>query len=87
MDLWVIWLIVAVVLRRRRDRVDCRFFLAPFAVGASWRRSSTSPARRHVVSVVVFLVASTLALFAFVRPIARRHLAHAAADRAPAPMR
>jgi membrane protein implicated in regulation of membrane protease activity len=49
------------------------FFLAPFAVGALLGAVADLAGAGLIVSLIVFLLSSML-LFGFVRPIARRHM-------------
>ena len=71
MDLWVIWIVIAVAFAAG-EIVSLGFFLAPFAGGALLAAAVDAAGAPDVASVVVFVVASAL-LFGFVRPIARRH--------------
>jgi membrane protein implicated in regulation of membrane protease activity len=71
MDLWVIWLIAGVVFAVG-EMATLGFFLAPFAIGAFAATLTDLAGVAGGVSVGVFLVIS-LASFAIMRPIARRH--------------
>lgn len=71
MDLWVIWIILGCVLAAG-EVATVGFFLAPFSAGAFLAAAVDATGLPDAVSVVVFLVASTLC-FGFLRPIARRH--------------
>ena len=72
MDVWVYWILLAVIFAVG-EIVSMGFFLAPFAVGALLAAIAAVLGAGDAVSVVVFLVGSTL-LFGLVRPVARRHL-------------
>ncbi len=72
MDTWVIWLIVAVVLAVG-EIATTSFFLGPFALGAFAAAAVALVGAGAAASWVVFTVA-TIAAFAIVRPVARRHL-------------
>ena len=72
MDAWAIWILLAVVLAVG-EIMTLGFFLAPFAVGALLGAVADLAGAGVIVSLVVFLLSSML-LFGFVRPIARRHL-------------
>jgi membrane protein implicated in regulation of membrane protease activity len=71
MDLWVIWILVAVAFAAG-EILSLGFFLAPFAGGALLAAAVDASGAPDVASIAVFLVASAL-LFGLVRPIARRH--------------
>lgn len=71
MDLWVLWLIAGVVFAVG-EMATLGFFLAPFAVGAFVAMLVDLAGAGPAVSVPIFLLVS-LASFALVRPIARRH--------------
>jgi membrane protein implicated in regulation of membrane protease activity len=71
MDLWVIWLIAGVVFAVG-EMATLGFFLAPFAIGAFVATLVDLAGGGAAVSVPVFLVVS-VAAFATMRPIARRH--------------
>jgi membrane protein implicated in regulation of membrane protease activity len=72
MDAWLIWLIVGVAAAVG-EMLTTSFFLAPFAVGAFGAMVADLVGAGDAIQVVVFAVLA-LASFAFVRPIARRHL-------------
>ena len=72
MDTWVIWLIVAVVLAAG-EIATTSFFLGPFALGAFAAAAVALVGAGAAASWIVFTVA-TIAAFAIVRPVARRHL-------------
>jgi membrane protein implicated in regulation of membrane protease activity len=72
MDAWVIWIVLAVILAVG-EIFSLSLFLAPFAAGALLAAVADLAGAGNIISLVVFLVSSTL-LLGFVRPIARRHL-------------
>src|SRR5947207_2501512 len=72
MDAWVWWIIIACVLAAG-EVMNTSFYLAPFAVGAALAAAVAGIGLATVGSFAVFL-AGSLAMFLFVRPIARRHL-------------
>jgi len=72
MDAWAIWILLAVVLAVG-EIMTLGFFLAPFAVGALLGAVADLAGAGLIVSLIVFLLSSML-LFGFVRPIARRHM-------------
>jgi len=72
MDVWAIWIVLAVVFAVG-EIVTLGFFLAPFAAGAVLGAVADLAGAGTAVSIVVFLLSSLL-LFGFVRPIARRHV-------------
>ena len=72
MDDWVLWLIAAVVFGIG-EVLTAGFFLAPFAIGAAIATAVAAAGAGFVVSGLVFLVISTVALVAL-RPIAKRHM-------------
>lgn len=72
MDAWVIWLIVAVAFAAG-EIATTSFFLGPFAIGALAAFGVAIAGGGAVASWVVF-AAATIAAFAIVRPVARRHL-------------
>ena len=72
MDDWVLWLIAAVVFGIG-EVLTTGFFLAPFAIGALVATVVSVAGAGFVVSGLVFLVISTVALVAL-RPIAKRHM-------------
>ena len=71
MELWVIWVIVAVAFAAG-EIVSLGFFLAPFAGGALLAALTDAAGAPDAASVAVFLVSSAL-LFGSLRPIVRRH--------------
>ena len=71
MDEWVLWMVVACAFAVG-EILTTGFFLAPFAVGALLAAGASALGTGGVATWLVFLVSSVL-LFAFVRPIARRH--------------
>lgn len=71
MDLWVIWLIAAVAFAVG-EMATLGFFLAPFSIGAFVATIVDLAGASAAVSVVAFILVS-VASFALVRPIARRH--------------
>ena len=71
MDLWVVWIIVAVAFGVG-EILSLGFFLAPFAGGALVAAVVDAAGAPDAASIAVFLVTSAL-LFGLVRPIARRH--------------
>jgi membrane protein implicated in regulation of membrane protease activity len=72
MDAWVWWIVIACVLAAG-EVMNTSFYLAPFAVGAALAAIVAGIGLATVGSFAVFLGGS-LAMFLFVRPIARRHL-------------
>jgi len=72
MDAWALWIVLAVILAVG-EIMTLGFFLAPFAAGALLGAIADLAGAGLAVSIVVFL-ASSLLLFGFVRPVARRHL-------------
>ena len=72
MDAWIIWLIVAVVFAIG-EIATTSFFLGPFAIGAAGAAIVSLLGGGDAVSILVFAVL-TAGSFAFVRPVARRHL-------------
>jgi len=72
MDPWVIWLIVAVAFAAG-EIATTSFFLGPFAIGAFAAAAVALVGGGDIAAWVVFAVA-TIAAFAIVRPVARRHL-------------
>ena len=72
MDAWVLWILLAVILAVG-EMMTLGFFLAPFAAGALLGAVADLVGAGWVVSILVFLVSSSL-LFGFVRPVARRHM-------------
>ena len=79
MDDWVIWLVAAVVLAAG-EIATTSFFLAPFAIGALLAAIAALVGAPAAISWVLFTLA-TVASFAFVRPVARRHLQQGPAHR------
>jgi membrane protein implicated in regulation of membrane protease activity len=72
MDAWIIWLIAG-VFAAVGEILTAGFFLAPFAVGAFGAMLVALAGGGGVVQGVVF-AALTLASFALIRPIAKRHM-------------
>jgi membrane protein implicated in regulation of membrane protease activity len=72
MEAWLLWLIAG-VFAAVGEILTAGFFLAPFAVGAFGAMLADLAGGGGVVQVVVF-AALTLASFALVRPIAKRHM-------------
>jgi membrane protein implicated in regulation of membrane protease activity len=72
MDLWILWLIAAVILAVG-EVLTLGFFLAPFAVGAAVATVVSAAGAGFVVSGLAFLAVSTLALVTL-RPVAKRHM-------------
>jgi membrane protein implicated in regulation of membrane protease activity len=72
MDAWLVWL-VAAVFASVGEILTAGFFLAPFAAGAFGGMLVALVGGGGIVQAVVF-AAITVACFALVRPIARRHL-------------
>ena len=72
MELWLIWLIAAVVFGVG-EIFTLSFFLAPFAGGAAVAALVAAAGGGAIGSAAVFLLVS-LVLLAGLRPIARRHL-------------
>lgn len=72
MDAWIIWLIAG-VFAGVGEILTAGFFLAPFAVGAFGAMLASLLGAGEVVQVITF-AALTLASFALVRPIAKRHM-------------
>jgi membrane protein implicated in regulation of membrane protease activity len=75
MDPWVIWLLAAVALALG-EMATTSFFLGPFAIAALAAAAVELAGGGSIAAWVVFAVAS-VAMFALVRPIARRHLRQA----------
>jgi membrane protein implicated in regulation of membrane protease activity len=73
MDAWVVWLIVG-VFAAVGEILTAGFFLAPFAAGAFAAMVAALAGGGDAVQLVSF-AALTLASFALVRPIAKRHMA------------
>ncbi|MDP8968901.1 MAG: NfeD family protein [Actinomycetota bacterium] len=72
MDAWMIWVLLAVILAAG-EIMTLGFFLAPFAAGALLGAAADLAGAGAIVSVLVFLISSTL-MFGLLRPVARRHL-------------
>lgn len=72
MDAWLIWLICAVAAAVG-EILTAGFFLAPFAAGAFGGMAAALLGAGGVIQLIVF-AALTVACFALVRPVARRHL-------------
>jgi membrane protein implicated in regulation of membrane protease activity len=72
MDAWLIWLICAVAAAVG-EILTAGFFLAPFSAGAAGGMLAALLGAGAAIQLVVF-AAITLACFALVRPVARRHL-------------
>jgi membrane protein implicated in regulation of membrane protease activity len=70
---WGWWIIAAVILGTGEVTTGGAFFLAPFAVGAAAASIAGVAGLGGVFQLAIFLGVSG-ATFAFVRPIARRHL-------------
>ena len=79
MDDWVIWLVAAVVLAAG-EIATTSFFLGPFAIGALIAAVAALLGAPAAVAWVLFAVSTGLT-FAFVRPVARRHLQQGPAER------
>ena len=79
MDDWVIWLLACVVLAAG-EVATTSFFLGPFAVGALLAAIAALIGAPAAVSWVLFVLVTGLT-FAFVRPVARRHLTQGPAQR------
>jgi membrane protein implicated in regulation of membrane protease activity len=73
MDAWVVWLIVG-VFAAVGEILTAGFFLAPFAAGAFAAMVAALSGGGDTVQLITF-AALTLASFALVRPIAKRHMA------------
>jgi membrane protein implicated in regulation of membrane protease activity len=72
MDAWVLWLIGG-ILAAVGEMITTGFFLAPFSAGAFAAMLAALVGADGAVQGTVF-AAVTLACFALVRPVARRHL-------------
>ncbi|MBI5103637.1 MAG: NfeD family protein [Solirubrobacterales bacterium] len=72
MDAWVLWLIAAVILAVG-EIIGPSFFLAPFAIGATGAAAADLVGADVPIQVIVFALL-TAGSFAFIRPVARRHL-------------
>ncbi len=71
MDVWLIWLIVAVIFALG-EIATLGFFLAPFAAGALLAALAGAVGAGDIISLAVFLVTSSVSLAAL-RPLARSH--------------
>ena len=71
MELWLIWIIVAIAFAVG-EILSLGFFLAPFAGGALLAAAVDAAGAPDSASIAVFVVASVL-MFGFLRPIVRRH--------------
>lgn len=69
---WAIWVLIAVVLGAGELHTG-GFYLAPFALGAALAVVAALLGLGPVLQIVLFLAGSA-AVFAGLRPIARRHL-------------
>ncbi|WP_445151013.1 NfeD family protein [Baekduia sp. Peel2402] len=72
MDAWLIWLICAVAAAVG-EILTAGFFLAPFSAGAFGGMLAALLGAGAVIQLIAFF-AVTIACFALVRPIARRHM-------------
>src|SRR3954453_16247674 len=72
MDLWVIWLIVAVVFAVA-EVVNLSFYLFPFAIGAAGAALVGVAGGGLAIELITFAVLTGVS-FTVVRPIARRHV-------------
>ena len=72
MDAWLFWLIAAAILGLG-EIATTGFFMAPFAAGALIAALASAVGAGWIISLVLFLVVSIVALAAL-RPIARAHL-------------
>ena len=79
MDAWVVWLIAAVAAAAG-EIATMGFFLAPFALGAAAGMVVDLAGGGTVASLLAFS-GVTAATFAFLRPVARRHLRQPPATR------
>jgi membrane protein implicated in regulation of membrane protease activity len=70
---WGWWIIAAVILGTGEVTTGGAFFLAPFAVGAIGATIAAAAGLGGIFQLLIFLGISG-ATFAFVRPIARRHM-------------
>ena len=68
----MIWILLAVILAAG-EIMTLGFLLAPFAAGAVLGAVADLAGAGAIVSVLVFLISSTL-MFGLLRPVARRHL-------------
>jgi membrane protein implicated in regulation of membrane protease activity len=69
---WALWVVAAVLLAAGELHTG-GFYLAPFALGAAVAVVAALAGLGAVLQIVLF-VAATAAVFAGLRPIARRHL-------------
>jgi membrane protein implicated in regulation of membrane protease activity len=74
MDDWVWWLLAAIAAAAG-EIATTGFFLGPFAVGAGAAAIVALAGAGVALSAPAFVVV-TLACFAFLRPVVRRHLTH-----------
>lgn len=72
MDLWAIFIVLAVIFAVG-EIATTSFFLAPFAISAALAAVADAVGAGVVVSWAIFVVGGAL-LLTFVRPVARRHL-------------
>jgi membrane protein implicated in regulation of membrane protease activity len=72
MDAWMFWILLAVIFAAG-EIMTLGFFLAPFAAGALLGAGADVLGAGSAVSILVFLVGSTL-FFGLLRPVARRHV-------------
>jgi membrane protein implicated in regulation of membrane protease activity len=72
MDAWIIWLIAA-VFAAVGEMLTAGFFLAPFAIGGFGAMLAALAGGGAAIQTIVF-AALTLACFALVRPVAKRHM-------------
>jgi membrane protein implicated in regulation of membrane protease activity len=79
MDAWVIWLVAAVILAAGEIAAPS-FFLAPFAIGALLAAIVSLLGGADVLAWLTF-AGTTGLTFAFLRPVARRHLYQGPAER------
>src|SRR4051794_1806866 len=75
MDDWVWWLLAAIAAAVG-EIATTGFFLGPFAVGATAATIVALAGAGAAITWPVFAVV-TIASFAFLRPVVRRHLTHA----------
>ena len=72
MDDWVIWLLAAIAAAVG-EIATTGFFLAPFSAGALAAALAALAGAGAVVTFPIFALV-TIACFAFLRPVARRHM-------------
>lgn len=72
MDLWAIFIVLAVIFAVG-EIATTSFFLAPFAISAALAAVADAAGAGVVASWAIFVVGGAL-LLTFVRPVARRHL-------------